>query len=157
MRVALLYCLCLLNVAAFEFKRQLIMSVLPENMVALDKKQQIIPSHGIINYIGITATDNGPRWSTDEMEFEEPTQKQIRTTRFNLWKQFPWKKIKGKVILKAKISGSLPLDGGGGRGGPFGLGGKADLEAIESLSQLQSLLLYAAVDPRVQAIFIKIG
>jgi hypothetical protein len=117
-----------------------------------------VPMSGIIDYIGRTATDNGlERWSTDELVFQPPKPSQIKATKFKLWRQYPWKKIKGQVILKAKISGSFPLEGAGGGGGlPFG-GGKKDYEPISSIEELSTLLRYAAIDPRIQAIVVEIG
>ena len=117
-----------------------------------------VPSNGLIDYIGRTVpTDNTvPRWSTDEMIFSAPTDKMIFSTRVNLFRQLPWKKIRGKVILKAKISGTLPLEGASS-GGPFGFGGSPDLEPVESLQDFQNLLSYATVDPRVEAIVLEIG
>jgi hypothetical protein len=117
-----------------------------------------VPSKGMIDYIGRTVPiDVGvPRWSTDELIFQPPKPKQMSITRFNLFRQYPWKKIRGKVILKAKISGSLPLDGAPS-GGPFGFGGKSDLEPVESLAELQNMFNYASFDPRVQAIVLEIG
>ena len=117
-----------------------------------------VPSNGLIDYIGRTVpTDNTvPRWSTDEMIFSAPTDKMIFSTRVNLFRQLPWKKIRGKVILKAKISGTLPLEGASS-GGPFGFGGSPDLEPVESLQDFQNLLSYASVDPRVEAIVLEIG
>lgn len=59
--------------------------------------------------------------------------------------------------MKAKISGSFPLEGAGGGGGlPFG-GGKKDYEPISSIEELSTLLRYAAIDPRIQAIVVEIG
>ena len=117
-----------------------------------------VPSNGLIDYIGRTVpTDSTvPRWSTDEMIFSAPTDKMIFSTRVNLFRQLPWKKIRGKVILKAKISGTLPLEGASS-GGPFGFGGSPDLEPVESLQDFQNLLSYASVDPRVEAIVLEIG
>lgn len=116
-----------------------------------------VPSSGLIEYIGSTVpTDNSkPRWSTDEMVFKPPTEDQLFKTRLNLFRQYPWKKIRGKVILKAKISGSLPLEGASGGG--FSFGGSTDLEPVDSLEGLQNMLSYASVDPRVQAVLIEIG
>ena len=117
-----------------------------------------VPSNGLIDYIGRTVpTDSTvPRWSTDEMTFSAPTDKMIFSTKVNLFRQLPWKKIKGKVILKAKISGTLPLEGSSS-GGPFGFGGSPDLEPVDSLQDFQNLLSYASVDPRVEAIVLEIG
>ena len=115
-----------------------------------------VPTSGIIDYIGRTVPASGsvPRWSTDEMKFIEPTDKEIFQTKVNLFRQLPWKKINGKVILKAKIGGSLPLDSAPGG---FSFGGSPDLEPIDSLEDLQKLLSYASIDPRVQAIVLEIG
>ena len=115
-----------------------------------------VPTSGIIDYIGRTVPASGtvPRWSTDEMKFIEPTDKEIFQTKVNLFRQYPWKKINGKVILKAKIGGSLPLDS---TPSGFSFGGSPDLEPVDSLEDLQKLLSYASIDPRVQAIVLEIG
>jgi hypothetical protein len=70
------------------------------------------PSSGLIEYKGDTSKVNGdgPRWATDELCFVPPSRAEQFWTRFNLWKQWPWKKIRGKVVLKAKIGGALPLE-----------------------------------------------
>ena len=140
------------NVSAFQIAHEIRSS-----------KQQMpsvlsaVPSNGLTEYIGSTVpTDSSkPRWSTDEMIFKPPTEDQLFKTRLNLFRQYPWKKIRGKVILKAKISGSLPLEGASGGG--FSFGGSSDLEPVDSLDGLQNLLSYASVDPRVQAVLIEIG
>ena len=117
-----------------------------------------VPSSGMIDYIGRTVPVDSavPRWSTDEMTFKPPTDKELYSTRYKLFIQYPWKKIKGKVVLKAKISGTLPLEAASS-GGPFGFGGSSDLEPVDSLQEFQNLLSYASVDPRVQAIVLEIG
>lgn len=116
-----------------------------------------VPSSGIVDYIGRTVqTDSTlPRWSTDEMIFQPQSDKELFQTKLGLFRQYPWKRIKGKVILKAKISGSLPLEGASGGG--FGFGGSSDLEPVGSLSELQNLFSYASKDPRVQAVVLEIG
>lgn len=116
-----------------------------------------VPSSGIIDYIGRTVpTDSTlPRWSTDEMVFKPQSDKEIFQTKFNLLRQYPWKRIRGKIILKAKISGSLPLESSSGGG--FGFGGNPDLEPVDSLADLQNLFSYASKDPRVQAVVLEIG
>lgn len=116
-----------------------------------------VPSSGIIDYIGRTVpTDSTlPRWSTDEMVFKPQTDKELFQTKLGLFRQYPWKRIRGKVILKAKISGSLPLESSSGGG--FGFGGSPDLEPVDSLSDLQNLFSYASKDPRVQAVVLEIG
>lgn len=118
----------------------------------------VVPSNGITDYIGRTVPKDStlPRWSTDEMIFKAPTDKEIFSTRVSLFRQLPWKKIKGKVILKAKISGTLPLEGASS-GGLFGFGGSSDLEPVDSLQDFQNLLSYASVDPRVEAVVLEIG
>ena len=140
------------NVSAFQIAHEIRSS-----------KQQMptvlsaVPSNGLTEYIGSTVpTDSSrPRLSTDEMIFKQPTEDQLFKTRLNLFRQYPWKKIRGKVILKAKISGSLPLEGASGGG--FSFGGSTDLEPVDSLEGLQNMLSYASVDPRVQAVLIEIG
>jgi hypothetical protein len=116
-----------------------------------------VPSSGIIDYIGRTVpTDSTlPRWSTDEMVFKPQNDKELFQTKLGLFRQYPWKRIRGKVILKAKISGSLPLESASGGG--FGFGGSSDLEPVDSLSDLQNLFSYASKDPRVQAVVLEIG
>jgi hypothetical protein len=116
-----------------------------------------VPSSGIIDYIGRTVpTDTKlPRWSTDEMVFTPQNDKELFQTKLGLFRQYPWKRIRGKVILKAKISGSLPLESSAGGG--FGFGGSSDLEPVDSLSDLQNLFTYACKDPRVQAVVLEIG
>ena len=144
--------LTLQNVLAFQIVHG-IRSSKPQMLSVLSA----VPSSGLIEYIGSTVPIDSckPRWSTDEMIFKPPTEDQLFKTRLNLFRQYPWKKIRGKVILKAKISGSLPLEGASGGG--FSFGGSTDLEPVDSLDGLQNMLNYASVDPRVQAILIEIG
>lgn len=116
---------------------------------------KITPSKGIIDYIGLTkpTDDSKPRWSTPIPKYEEFSTKQLRKTQFNLWRQAFWKKIKGKVIIKAKISGSIGLESEK-RG--FSFGSPPDLFSVDNLEQITSLFQYSAHDPRVKAIFIEI-
>lgn len=113
------------------------------------------PSSGIIDYIGVTkpATDNVPRWSTPLPRYVEFTTQQFRKTQFNLWRQAFWKKIKGKVIIKAKIGGTIGLEPEQ-RG--FSFGSAPDLFPVDNLEQIIQLFQYSAHDPRVKAIFIEI-
>lgn len=107
-----------------------------------------IPSHGISDYIGNTSNLFEP---IDSPEFHTSRGK-VQLTRWNLFRQYPWKRIKGKFILKAKIGGELPLEA---VSSGFSFAPK-DPEPVESLTDLINLFNYAAHDPRVQAVFIEI-
>jgi hypothetical protein len=123
--------------------------------VSEPSSQLDIPSSGIIEYKGDTSKVNGdgPRWATDELTFVPPSRAEQFWTRFNLWKQWPWKKIRGKVVLKAKIGGALPLE-------PtpkgFAFGAVPDLEPVGSLQEVINMLNYGSYDPRVKAVLLEI-
>lgn len=118
-----------------------------------------IPSRGLIDYIGNTKkVAEGERWSTNSpLHFQEETKSQKLMTRWNLWRQYPWKKIPGgKFILKARVGGSLPLES---TPPSFFLRGPtsfADLEQVDSLTDLMRMFEYGAHDPRVQAVVLEI-
>ena len=154
MGMLLLLCLTTLAHNATAFQKMGFQS----SSVGSRMQRSSVPSSGIIDYIGSTIPrDNSlPRWSTDEIDYQPPTEREIKSTRFNLFRQLPWKKIRGKVVLKAKISGSLPLTSTPS-GGLLGFGASAELELVDSLEGLQNLLNYASVDPRVQAVMLEIG
>ena len=111
-------------------------------------------SNGLIPYIGDTSSENELRWTIDRMVFRTPTSQEQFWTKFNLWRQYPWKKIRGKTILKAKINGALQLDPSQVS---FSFGGNVDFEVVDSLYDVSRLFQFAAVDPRVKAILIDIG
>ena len=111
---------------------------------------------GIIDYKGNTSkvsAHNGVRWATDEISFVEATDKQNFATRFALWRQLPWKKFRGKAVLKAKIGGSLPLEPSPSG---FSFGSVPDFEPVESLQEIITMLNYGAYDPRIRAIVLEI-
>lgn len=69
-----------------------------------------VPYNGIIDYIGRTEGGSS-RWATESFFPFVPANGKLQfKTKFNLWKQAFWKKIKGPIILKAKVGGSLPLE-----------------------------------------------
>ena len=86
--------------------------------------------------------------------YKSPTPSDLLRTRFNLWRQLPWKKISGKAILRIKVSGALPLEATPTSSFPFG--GPKDFEPIESLNDFITLFNYAAYDPRVTGVFINV-
>ena len=110
-----------------------------------------VPSQGIIDYIG--RTDNiESQVSSETYNFLPSTRRQKFATRFNLWKQFPWNKIKGKIIIKAKIGGSFPLEAT--RPSLFST---VDAEEVASVEEIMNLLQYCAHDPRVKGILLEIN
>ena len=111
-----------------------------------------IPSSGIIPYIGKSVFDHNLT-ATTYPSFRNATGRELFITKFNLWKQLPWKKIKGKVTLKLKVGGSLDLDPS--RGGFIG-GGSRDPELVSSLPELFTLFQFAAYDPRITSILLEI-
>eukprot|EP01038_Epipyxis_sp_PR26KG_P011828 gene11828-15829_t len=119
-----------------------------------------IPTNGIINYKGRTkftpSNEELPGSVSSHLKFKPMTNFQLFQTKFNLWKQLPWKKIAGKPVLKLRLSGSFPLESARS-GGIFGLGGSSDLETVESLSDLWAVFNYAASDPRIQAIYVELS
>ena len=128
--------------------------VLEQNVIG----KTTIPSNGLIGYIGDTSKTSGrqgsSRWETDEIKFVVSSKTDKFMTRFNLWKQFPWKKFKGKRILKAKLGGSLGLTPAN-KGVSFG--GIPDFESLSSLQELTTLFMYGAYDPRVKAVYLDVG
>ena len=119
-----------------------------------------VPKKGIVDYIGKEILDpsrfQNPIISEQSYLnlYNPPTDAQLLQTRFNLWRQLPWKKIRGKVILKIKLGGSLPLESPPASALSF-LGPK-DFEPSNSLSELTTLFNYAAYDPRVTGVFINV-
>ena len=119
-----------------------------------------VPKKGIVDYIGKDILDPSRFQNPIILEqdylhlYNPPTKTQLLQTRFNLWRQLPWKKIRGKVILKIKLGGSLPLEAPPGSALSF-LQPK-DYEPINSLSELTTLFNYAAHDPRVTGVFINV-
>lgn len=139
------------------FSRLHAASSVTEDSVTTNKDKLIVPTRGIINYIGKTSSELN--WTTAQMsglplEYSPPTSLQLFLTRFNLWRQWPWKKFKGKAILKAKLSGSLPLESP-----PTSIfdAGNRDPDVINSLAELTNLFNFAAYDPRVTAVYIELG
>lgn len=117
-----------------------------------------LPTNGIIPYIGDTKPKDAgiPRWSTPDLTYQAPTSQQAFWTRWNLFRQYFWKKIGPKrVILKAKVFGSLPLEST--PPGFAGFGAKPDFEPVDSLADFQTLLMFGAHDPRVEAVLLDIG
>lgn len=112
-----------------------------------------VPTNGLIDYIG--RTDGVPLPDTDTVKFVPQTKSQLFSTRFNLWKQFPWKKIKGKAIIKAKLGGAIPLESAP-PSGLSAIGSQKDLSEVDSLTQVMNMFQYAAYDPRIKAIFLEI-
>ena len=124
-------------------------------------KPTILPSNGIVEYIGNTELDRkpwNPRWFTDQgPSFRNLTSREIFLTRFGLWRQLPWKKINGKVILNVKLGGSLSLDSAARRGGLFSIGQAPDDPlVISSLSDFQNMIQLATHDPRVKGILLQL-
>ena len=117
-----------------------------------------IPMNGIINYIGNTKLEStdGNRWNIDDdiLVYKPLNKNQLFQTRFNLWKQLPWKKIRGKVVLKAKIGGELPLIS---TQPGFSFGQVPDFSTVDSLSSINNMFIFGAHDPRILAIFIEIS
>ena len=118
-------------------------------------------SKGIIDYLGnteIEREEGAPRWSTDSGPvYNNNTEAQNFKLKFNLWRQFPWKKIKGKVILNVKLGGSLSLESSQPQGfllSPFR--SPSDPIAISSLADFQTLMSFAAHDPRVLAVLLQV-
>lgn len=118
-----------------------------------------VPYNGIIDYIGNTKLlssedNNTKRWNTHHINYKKQTRKEIFWTKFNLWKQYPWKKFKGEAIIKIKVGGSLSIESISANRFPFS--GPVDLEPINSLTDFMNLLLYSAYDPRIKGIFMEI-
>ncbi len=111
---------------------------------------------GMIDYKGNTSkvsSNSGDRWHTDDISFVAATDRQNFGTRWALWRQLPWKKFKGKAVLKAKIGGPLPLEPSPPG---FSIGSVPDFEPVESLQEIITMLNYGAYDPRVKAIVLEI-
>ena len=113
-------------------------------------------SNGIVKYDGYTKLDGIDRWFSGRLVFKPLTDGQLFQTRWKLWRQLPWKKIKGKVILKVQLSGSLSIEASSSMRS-FNFGSSPNLALVDSLADMSKLLTYAAVDPRVLAIMVNIG
>jgi protease-4 len=112
-----------------------------------------VPTRGFIDYIGREKSRGVYPQPIQVREFVEPTDSQKFLTRFQLWRQFPWKKIKGKFILKMKLSGDLALEPAQ-QGFSFA---PKDPLPVGSMQELMDMFQYASVDPRVQAVYIELG
>lgn len=110
-----------------------------------------VPVKGLIDYRGRTTGPIAP----ESTGFIPPTTSQLWNTKFNLWRQKPWKKIRGKAILKIKLGGSLPLESS--EKGVLSLGSPSNYEIVETLTELSTLFSYATYDPRIKAVFIELG
>lgn len=124
------------------------------------KQTSIVPfSRGIVEYTGNTDLEREcgvPRWATDAgPNFLNSTDGQKLKTRFNLWRQLPWKKIKGKVVLNVKLGGSLSLERSFYQGLSL-LRAPSDPISISSLADFQTLMSYASHDPRVLAVLLQV-
>ncbi|RYG69004.1 hypothetical protein EON64_03835 [archaeon] len=89
----------------------------------------------------------------EAFSFKPATRWQHFRTRFNFWKQLPWRKIKGKVILKASISGSLSVSSST-LPSLISSATPSLAEHVNSLNDLMKLFVYGAHDPRVLAIYL---
>ncbi|RYH31790.1 hypothetical protein EON65_01880 [archaeon] len=117
----------------------------------------LVLKNGIIDYIGETNIDDlVVNFYNESFNFKPTTRWQLVRTRFNLWKQLPWRKIKGKIILKASVSGSLSVTPSK-LPGLFSSVSPSYAEQVSSLHDLMNLFVYAAHDPRVQAIYLGKG
>eukprot|EP01035_Chromulina_nebulosa_P021366 gene21366-27679_t len=125
--------------------------------VKTDSSTISVPSNGLVSYIGNTTplSDNQERWGTHSLIFKPASSAQLTLTRLNLFKQWPWKKIKGKIIIKAKIGGEILLESQPS-GGLFSLGSQSDQQNLQSISDIQNMFQLAAHDPRVLGVFIEI-
>lgn len=121
-----------------------------------------VPTNGIIPYIGSTLPsvpterrwlDNSDEDSDANMHFVEVEGFQKFLTKFNLLKQYPWKRIAGKVVLKTKIQGEIPLDS---VVSSFSFSSTPDDE-VSTLNDISRLFRFSAHDPRVTNIFLNIG
>lgn len=122
-----------------------------------------IPINGIIDYIGNTTTESGDRWQfldsiPKPMEFKPLDAVTTLRNSLKFLCQWPWKKIGvGKVVLRSKIGGDLPLEKTTKSGLSALSSGKSDPFFVESLEELQKMFLLGAIDQRVVAIFLEIG
>lgn len=120
------------------------------------KTADFVPVNGIIDYIGKTTASTGsveePAQLDSPLEvYKPPSTLDLFWTRFALWRQLPWKKINGKIILTAKVSGDIRLEAV-----PQTLFSGQDAEVVSSLEDIDNLFRFAAYDPRVQAILLDI-
>jgi protease IV len=114
--------------------------------------------NGIVEYIGNTLLENKPRWSTcPGMSFRNISGIEILHQRFRFFIQPPWKKIKGKVVLNIKLGGSLSIESSAEDGRFLNFGSPpADPSLITSLADFQTIMTYAAHDPRVVSVLLQI-
>eukprot|EP01041_Mallomonas_annulata_P000176 gene176-302_t len=137
------------------FSPKIVNQEISETIPKINVDDDFISSNGLTDYIGRTAKDGENRWATDRMIFKPLKPLQLFKTRWNLWFQLPWKKIKGKTILKLKIQGSLQIEPSQSSG--FSFGSVPDFEVIDSLADVTKLFTYAALDPRVVGILVDIS
>ena len=141
-----------------------------------------VPARGIIDYIGNT-TSASPfdansaeesraqalaRWSSlqavegnnlpPQLRFQPLTAGETLSNSFAFWRQLPWKKIGGRVVLRCKLGGELPLEktSRGGLLSSLGSGSGDDASTVPSLEEATQMFMAAAVDQRVVAIFVEI-
>lgn len=88
-------------------------------------------------------------WKSLPFKYVPPSKVQLFWTRFALWRQVPWRKIDGKVMLRAKLGGSLSV-----QDDPTSLFTPTEKEAVNTLTDLTNLCLLGAYDPRVHGIFV---
>jgi hypothetical protein len=93
---------------------------------------------------------------SERFSFHPLTSFQLLKTKFNFWKQYPWRKIRHDIILKAKIGGTIPLQA---TPNPFltvALSEK-EYEKVESLQEITRMFLFAASDPRVKGLLLEVS
>ena len=121
---------------------------------------QGVPVRGISDYIGNTSilTSLPPNLDAidDKFGFIAPRKGQLLATKFALWRQYPWKKISGKVVLRAKVGGELALEAASPSGLLSSFGRQPEFDALSSLEELKKMLTFGALDPRVQGVFIEL-
>ncbi|CAK9253180.1 unnamed protein product [Sphagnum jensenii] len=125
--------------------------ILNEKLPILSYDYYNVQTKGIIDYIGNSSLSE--KVSDSEPIFRPASESQLLRTRWNLWRQPFWKKISGKVILKLKLGGDLPLEATP-RG--FSFGASDDYLTVTSLGEVTTLLMYAAHDPRVVGVHVEL-
>jgi ClpP class serine protease len=119
----------------------------------------IVPRNGIIDYIGKTSASDaeavtgfGDLVDSPLDVYKPPSSLDLLLTRFALWRQLPWKKISGKIILSAKLGGDIRL-----ASSPQNFFSTPDPESVSSLEDIDNFFKYAAYDPRVHAVLLDIN
>lgn len=118
-------------------------------------RETIVPKIGIMDNEDGLYTSSESGFPELPFQFKPQTSSQLFQSRFGLWRQAPWKKIKGKVIIRAKFGGSLPLESAAES--VTSLFATKDTLSLQTFNEFTSLCILGAYDPRIKAIFLELS